>query len=57
MYKVNTKDLIEITNLLDVIHKLELDNNFCKQIKMLSIQKKAKKISEKIKQKYTDIKY
>lgn len=54
MYKVKHEDLVEVTNLLDSLMKL--DTKIVKDAKFIKIKIKIQTLSSKIKNNYTHIK-
>lgn len=57
MYKVDTKTLKEITETLDeYLNSGYVDNIGSEIVKRIKLRKKAKKLSQKIKDNYTEIK-
>lgn len=57
MYKVDLKTLKEITATLDAyLNQGYIANSFGAIIKTIKLRKKAKKLSQKIKDNYTEIK-
>lgn len=54
MYKVKHNDLIEVTNLLDNLMKL--DTKIVKDVKFIKMKIKIQALSSKIKNNYTHIK-
>lgn len=57
MYKVDTKTLKEITETLDAyLNNGYIANSGIEIIEMIKLRKKAEKLSQKIKDNYTEIK-
>ncbi len=57
MYKVDLKTLNEITAMLDAfLNAPQITHNGSEWIKMIKLREKAEKLSQKIKDNYTEIK-